>query len=67
MLDACDTNKDGIVTKDEYLKMSAMLWDKKHASMMKSDKTMQTGVMNKAQFRQFASSLFQDPGLIGGN
>lgn len=66
LLAFCDTDKDGMVTKKEYLDGMARMWDEKHAMMMKSDTTMKAGMMNKAQFTTFVRASFVDPGKIGG-
>lgn len=67
MLKMADANKDGTVSKQEYLDMAAKMWDEKHAKMMKTDKAMKTGMMDKTQFMTFVRSTFVDPGKIGGN
>lgn len=61
-----DQSKDGMVTKDEFLAAMAKMWDAKHAKMMKSDKAMKAGMMNRTQFMAFYKNL-NDPGQIGGN
>jgi hypothetical protein len=61
-----DKNKDGMVTKQEFLDAMSKMWDEKHAKMMKSDKDMKAGMMNKTQFMNFTKDL-TDPGQIGGN
>jgi len=60
-----DKNKDGMVTKQEFLDAMGKLWDDKHAKMMKSDKEMKSGMMSRPQFTRFAKDL-TDPGQIGG-
>ena len=67
MLKMADMNKDGVVSKQEYLDMAAKMWDEKHAKMMKTDKTMKMGMMDKAQFMTLVRAMFVDPGKIGGN
>lgn len=62
----CDTNKDGTVTRKEYLDAMARMWDEKHAKMMKTDTTMKAGAMNRTQFSTFMRGSFIDPGKIGG-
>jgi Ca2+-binding EF-hand superfamily protein len=62
----CDSNKDGTVTRKEYLDAMARMWDDKHAKMMKTDNTMKAGSMNRAQFTTFMRGSFIDPGKIGG-
>jgi hypothetical protein len=66
MMKMADKNKDGMVTRQEFLEEMARLWDMKHGQMMKGDKTMKAGMMNKTQFMQFGAFLI-DPGQIGGN
>lgn len=66
MMKMADKNKDGMVTRKEFLDEMARVWDMKHAQMMKNDTTMKTGMMSKAQFMQFGGFLI-DPGKIGGN
>jgi hypothetical protein len=61
-----DTNRDGMMTRQEYLDHMARMWDKKHAGMMKSDAMMKPGMMDKPQFMAYAKGLL-DPGQIGGN
>lgn len=60
-----DKNKDGMVTKQEFLDAMGRVWDDKHAKMMKTDKEMKTGMMSRTQFMRFAKDL-TDPGQIGG-
>jgi hypothetical protein len=60
-----DKNKDGMVTKQEFLDAMSKMWDEKHAKMMKSDKDMKAGMMPRASFMRFAKDL-TDPGQIGG-
>jgi hypothetical protein len=59
-----DVNKDGMVTKKEYLDMAAKIWDMKHAAMMKDDKGMKAGMMTKAQFMAFVKGTYQDLGSV---
>jgi hypothetical protein len=66
MMKMADRNKDGMVTRQEFLDQMARMWDAKHAAMMKTDKTMKAGMMDKKQFISFAPSI-ADPGQIGGN
>lgn len=66
MLKMADVNKDGMVSKKEFLDMAAKMWDDKHAKMMTSDKTMKAGMMDKAQFMSLVRAMFVDPGKIGG-
>jgi hypothetical protein len=61
-----DKNKDGMVTKQEFLDAMAKMWDEKHAKMMKADKEMKAGMMSRVQFMRFAKDL-TDPGQIGGS
>lgn len=67
MMKMADANKDGMVSRKEYLEMAARMWDEKHAKMMKSDPAMKAGMMGKEQFMAFARTVFIDPGKIGGN
>jgi hypothetical protein len=67
MMKMADANKDGTVSRQEYLEMAARMWDEKHAAMMKSDSGMKAGKMDKAQFMTFVRNVFVDPGRIGGN
>jgi hypothetical protein len=67
MMKMADMNKDGTVTKKEFLDMAAKMWDDKHGKMMKSDSAMKAGMMDKAQFMEFVRNMFIDPGKIGGN
>lgn len=60
-----DKNRDGMITRQEYLDHMAAMWDRKHAAMMKADTTMKAGMMNRSQFMAFGKA-FLDPGLIGG-
>ncbi|MEP7283659.1 MAG: hypothetical protein ABI696_16900 [Rubrivivax sp.] len=53
MMRMADTNKDGMVTRKEFLDAMAKMWDDKHAKMMKTDTTMKAGMMNKTQFMAF--------------
>lgn len=66
MMRMADTNKDGMVTRKEFLDAMAKMWDDKHAKMMKADTTMKAGMMNKTQFMAFSKGMI-DPGQIGGN
>lgn len=50
MAKAADTNKDGMITKKEYLDQMAKMWDEKHAKMMKTDTTMKAGMMDMKQY-----------------
>jgi Ca2+-binding EF-hand superfamily protein len=61
-----DKNKDGMVSKQEFLDAMAKMWDEKHAKMMKAEKDMKAGMMTKAQFMHFTKDL-TDPGQVGGN
>jgi hypothetical protein len=61
-----DKNKDGMVTKQEFLDTMAKMWEDKHAKMMKSDKEMKMGMMTRTQFMKFVKDL-TDPGQIGGS
>ena len=67
MMKMADKNKDGMVTRQEYLDMAARMWDEKHAKMMKTDTGMKAGMMGKDQFMTFVKNVFIDPGKIGGN
>lgn len=67
MMKMADVDKNGMVSKQEYLDMAARLWDMKHAKMMKEDTAMKSGRMTRTQFMAFAKGLFVDPGQIGGN
>lgn len=66
MMRMADTNKDGMVTRKEFLDAMAKMWDEKHAKMMKTDSTMKAGMMNSVQFSVFMRGLTIDPGKIGG-
>jgi hypothetical protein len=66
MMKMADRNKDGMVTRQEFLDEMGRQWDRKHAAMMKADKGMKAGMMDKKQFMAFAGALI-DPGQIGGN
>jgi hypothetical protein len=66
MMKAADADKDGMVTRKEFLDHMARMWDDKHAKMMKTDTTMKTGMMDKKQFTTFVRVMFVDPGKIGG-
>jgi predicted secreted protein len=66
MMRAADTNKDGMVTRQEFLDQMARVWDQKHAQMMKTDTAMKTGMMDSTQFKTFVRVMFTDPGKIGG-
>ncbi len=61
---SCDADSDGNVTRKEFLDRMARLWDDKHATMMKSDKSMKSGTMTSKQFMLFMGR--EDPGKIGG-
>jgi EF hand len=67
MLKMADANKDGMVTRQEFIDAMSKMWDQKHAAMMKTDSKMKAGMMDKAQFMAFARVMFVDPGKIGGN
>lgn len=67
MMRMADKNKDGMVTRQEFLDHMARMWDEKHSKMMKADTAMKAGMMNKTQFMAFTKSLLDDPGKIGGN
>ncbi len=64
--DVCDTDKNGMVTKKEFVDRMAAMWDKHHATMMKKEPGVKAGMMSKAQFMVFAKNL-TDPGQIGGS
>lgn len=66
MMRAADANKDGMVTRQEFLDQMARVWDQKHAQMMKTDTTMKAGMMDATQFKTFVRVMFIDPGKIGG-
>ena len=66
MMKMADRNKDGMVTRQEFLDEMARQWDMRHSAMMKADKAMKAGMMDKKQFMSFAGALI-DPGKIGGN
>jgi hypothetical protein len=66
MMKAADTNKDGMLTRQEFLDHMGKMWDAKHAQMMKTDTTMKSGMMDAKQFASFARVMFVDPGKIGG-
>ena len=66
MMRAADTNKDGMVTRQEFLDHMARVWDQKHAQMMKTDTTMKADMMDATQFKTFVRVMFVDPGKIGG-
>jgi hypothetical protein len=66
LLEHCDTNKDGVVTRQEYLDEMARRWDGRLTAMAKTDRSVAAGRLNKSQFTQFATWMF-DPGQIGGN
>jgi hypothetical protein len=56
MAEACDADRDGMVTRKEYLDHMARLWDEGHASMMKRDSTAKAGMMSAKQFQAFSLS-----------
>lgn len=66
MMKMADRNKDGMVTRQEFLDHMAKMWDEKHGAMMKTDKSMKAGMMDKAQFMSFVRNLLDNPGKIGG-
>ena len=66
MMRAADVNKDGMVTRQEFLDHMARVWDQKHAQMTKSDSTMKAGMMDAKQFMTLVRVMFIDPGKIGG-
>jgi hypothetical protein len=66
MMKMADRNKDGMVTRQEFLDEMARQWDMRHAAMMKTDSKMKAGMMDRKQFMGFAGALI-DPGKIGGN
>lgn len=51
--DKCDTNKDGMVTREEYLQTMAKIWD----DAMKKMSVSAAG-MNKQQYQQFTRLTF---------
>jgi hypothetical protein len=51
--DMCDLNKDGMVTKEEFLKSQAQMWD----DAMKKMKVSAAG-MNKAQYEMFVRHTY---------
>lgn len=63
---ASDRNKDGMVTKQEFVDTMARLWDERHAKMMAADPGMKVGMMSRSEFMRFARDL-TDPGQIGGS
>lgn len=65
MMKMADKNKDGMISRQEFLDQMGRIWDKKHAEMMKADKSMKAGMMTMAQFKQFAPAIM-DPLNIGG-
>ena len=67
MMRMADVNKDGVVSRQEYLDMAAKMWDEKHGKMMKTDSSMKARMMNKSQFTGFVKNMYMDPANIGGN
>jgi hypothetical protein len=66
-----DMNKDGIVTRTEYMDYMGKMWDDNHATMMKSDKMMKKDSMNAAQYGTYWRKMTLpdgtvDPGKVGG-
>ena len=49
-----DMNKDGIVTRTEYMDYMGKMWDDNHAAMMKSDKMMKKDSMAKDTMKKDA-------------
>jgi hypothetical protein len=66
-----DANKDGFVSRQEYMDYHAKMWDTHHGMMMKADKSMKPDMMSMSQYEQYNKSLYLpdgrvDPGKVGG-
>ncbi len=66
MAKAADMNKDGMISKQEYLDQMAKVWDEKHGKMMKTDKTMKAGMMDMKQYMAMLKAFYRDPNFTGG-
>ncbi|MEP7283226.1 MAG: hypothetical protein ABI696_14710 [Rubrivivax sp.] len=68
---SADANKDGFVSRQEYMDYHTKMWETQHGMMMKSDKSMKPDMMSMAQYQKFNKSLYLedgrvDPGKVGG-
>ncbi|MEO7245137.1 MAG: hypothetical protein ABIX12_08315 [Rubrivivax sp.] len=66
-----DANKDGSVSRQEYIDYHNKMWDMHHGMMMKSDKTMKADMMTMSQYEKYNKSIYLpdgrvDPGKVGG-
>ena len=71
--DPAGANKDGFVSRQEFLDQMGKVWDEGHARMMKSDKKMRPGMMDRGQYSTFRGQMSEtsrpnpDPGKnVGG-
>lgn len=66
-----DTNKDGFVSRDEYMSYVGKMWDDHHMAMMKTDKTWKKDMMSTMQYGEYWKKMtlpngMVDPGKVGG-
>ena len=73
-----DANRDGVVSRQEFLDHMGKTWDDRHSRMMRTDPGMKAGMMDHRQYRVFSHGMMgpmegrpgrspnPDPGQIGG-
>ena len=73
-----DANKDGFVSRQEFMDHMGKTWDEHHARMMQGDPKMKKDMMDSRQYGTFSRGMMgpmsgtpsqspnPDPGKIGG-
>lgn len=73
-----DANKDGFVSREEFVDHMGTTWDEHHTRMMQADPKMKKGMMDQRQYDTFSQGMMgpmsgppanspnPNPGLIGG-
>jgi hypothetical protein len=73
-----DANRDGVVSRQEFLDHMGKTWDDRHSRMMRTDPGMKAGMMDHRRYRAFSHEMMgpmtgqpgrspnPDPGQVGG-
>lgn len=72
--DPADANRDGFVSRQEFMDHMGATWDSHHSRMMRSDQQMRRDMMDRHQYSTFRGQMWgapgrssnPDPGQIGG-
>lgn len=73
-----DSNQDGRVSREEFMRQMGRDWDDRHARMMRTNPGMKAGMMDHRQYQAFTHDMMgamegapgraanPDPGKVGG-